>query len=59
MSKKRKFVVWFFSLWAIYWVYEFVVRNISPEANIRVDLMVVFPVLILLSLYFIYHMIKA
>jgi len=59
MSKRRKFVVWFFSLWAIYWVYEFIVRNVSPEANIRVDLMLLLPTLGLISLYFIYRMIKA
>jgi hypothetical protein len=59
MSKRRKFVVWFFSLWAIYWVYEFIIRNIGPEVNIRIDLLLLLPALGLVSLYFIYGMIKA
>lgn len=59
MNTKKKFAAWFFGLWAIFWVYEFLVRNFNPEANIRIDLMLLLPTLGLISLYFIYRMIKA
>ncbi len=59
MTKKKKFVVWFFSLWMLYWVYEFTVRTVGSDVNIRVDLLFLLPVLGIISLYFIYNVIKA
>ena len=39
--------------WALYAVWEWFVMVKSPEANIRVDLLVIWPVLLILSIWFV------
>lgn len=39
--------------WALYALWEWLVMVRTPEANIRVDLMVIWPVLLILSVVFI------
>lgn len=39
--------------WALYAVWELVVMLRTPEANIRVDLLMIYPILAILSLWFI------
>jgi hypothetical protein len=41
--------------WALYAGWEWVVQTRTPEANIRVDLLVIWPVLLLLSVWAIYR----
>ena len=60
--KKRKFAAWFFGLWAIFWVYEFAVRNFNPSSvdiAIRRDLIILFPLAGIASIYLIYKMTRA
>jgi hypothetical protein len=38
--------------WAIYAAWEWLVVTFSPEANIRVDLMLIWPVVLILSIWF-------
>ena len=38
--------------WAAYAVWEYLVLILTPEANIRVDLLVIWPVLLCVSLWF-------
>jgi hypothetical protein len=38
--------------WAIYAAWEWLVLTRSPEANIRVDLIVIWPVLLVVSIWF-------
>ena len=38
--------------WVLYAVWEWIVMIKSPEANIRVDLLVIWPVLVILSIWF-------
>jgi hypothetical protein len=38
--------------WAIYAAWEWLVVTFSPEANIRVDLMLIWPVVSILSIWF-------
>jgi hypothetical protein len=38
--------------WALYAAWEWLVLTRTPEANIRVDLMLIWPVLLLLSIWF-------
>ncbi len=39
--------------WTIYAAWEWVVMTWTPEANIRVDLLLIWPVLLVLSVWFI------
>jgi hypothetical protein len=39
--------------WAVYSAWEWVVMTRTPEANIRFDLLVVWPILLVLSVWFI------
>ena len=39
--------------WALYAVWEWFVVIKSPEANIRVDLLVIWPVLLIVSIWFV------
>lgn len=39
--------------WGLYALWEWLVMVRTPEANIRVDLMVIWPVLLILSVFFI------
>ena len=39
--------------WALYAVWELFLMLKSPEANIRVDLLVIYPVLAILSIWFV------
>ena len=39
--------------WVLYAVWEWFVMTKSPEANIRVDLLVIWPVLLILSIWFV------
>ena len=39
--------------WALYAVWEWFVVTRSPEANIRVDLLIIWPVLLILSIWFV------
>ncbi len=39
--------------WALYAAWEWLVMVRTPEANIRVDLLVIWPVLLLLSIWFV------
>lgn len=39
--------------WACYAAWELFVMLVSPEANIRVDLLVIYPVLAVLSVWFV------
>lgn len=39
--------------WALYAAWEWLVMTRTPEANIRVDLMVIWPVLLVLSVWFV------
>ena len=39
--------------WALYAVWELAVMMRTPEANIRVDLLIIYPILAILSLWFI------
>jgi hypothetical protein len=38
--------------WVIYAAWEWLVVTFSPEANIRVDLMLIWPVVLILSIWF-------
>lgn len=38
--------------WALYAVWEWFIVVKSPEANIRVDLLIIWPVLLILSIWF-------
>ncbi len=38
--------------WGLYAVWEWLVMTKTPEANIRVDLLVIWPVLLVLSVWF-------
>lgn len=38
--------------WTLYAVWEWLILLITPEANIRVDLMLIWPVLLIVSLWF-------
>ena len=38
--------------WALYAVWEWLVMTRSPEANIRVDLMLIWPLLLVVSIWF-------
>lgn len=38
--------------WALYAAYEWAVVYFTPEANIRVDLMLIWPILLILSIWF-------
>ena len=38
--------------WVIYAAWEWLVVTFSPEANIRVDLMLICPVVLILSIWF-------
>ena len=39
--------------WALYALWEWIVVMKSPDANIRVDLLVIWPVLLILSIWFV------
>ena len=39
--------------WALYAAWEWLVMTKTPEANIRIDLMVIWPVLLVLSIWFV------
>jgi hypothetical protein len=38
--------------WAVYAAWEWLVLVRTPDANIRIDLMVIWPVLLLISIWF-------
>ena len=38
-------------IWAIYTVWEFIVQIFSPEANIRIDLLIIWPVVGVLTVW--------
>ncbi len=38
--------------WALYAAWEWAIMTWSPEANIRVDLLIIWPVLVILSVWF-------
>jgi len=44
--------------WAVYAIWEWLILVRTPEANIRVDLMVIWPVLLILSLWSIFRALK-
>ena len=44
--------------WALYATWEWLVMTKSPEANIRVDLMVIWPALLVLSVWGIFKSLK-
>jgi hypothetical protein len=44
--------------WTVYAAWEWLVRIRTPEANIRVDLMLIWPVLLLLSIWFTIRAVK-
>ena len=43
-------LLWAFAAWALYAAWEWLVRVRTPEANIRVDLLLIWPVLAIVSL---------
>lgn len=44
--------------WALYAAWEWLVMTRTPEANIRVDLLVIWPVLLVLSAWFVIRALK-
>lgn len=44
--------------WVLYAVWEWLVMTKSPEANIRVDLLLIWPVLLLLSIWAVFKALK-
>lgn len=38
--------------WALYAAWEWLVMTRTPEANIRVDLLIIWPILLILSIWF-------
>lgn len=44
--------------WMVYAAWEWLVMTRTPEANIRVDLMVIWPVLLVLSVWFVIRALK-
>ena len=40
------------AVWAVYAAWEWLVLALSPEANIRVDLMVIWPILLIITIWF-------
>lgn len=38
-------------IWTIYTVWEFIVQSFSPEANIRIDLLIIWPVVGVLTVW--------
>ena len=44
--------------WGLYVAWEWLVMARTPEANIRVDLMVIWPVLLVLSVWFVIRALK-
>lgn len=59
MASKRKFIYFLIAIWVAYGIWEYAVRHFSPEANIRVDLLFLYPLLGILSVYFIYKILKS
>jgi hypothetical protein len=43
-------LLWAFAAWALYAAWEWLVKVRTPEANIRVDLLLIWPVLAIVSL---------
>ena len=44
--------------WGLYAVWEWLVQTKTPEANIRVDLLVIFPVLVILSAWVLFRLFR-
>ena len=44
--------------WGLYAAWEWLVQTKTPEANIRVDLLVVFPVLVILSAWVLFRLFR-
>lgn len=47
-----------YSAWGLYAVWEWLVRIKTPDANIRVDLLVIWPVLAVLSIWALFRMLR-
>jgi hypothetical protein len=45
--------------WGVYAAWEWLVRAKTPEANIRVDLLVIWPILAILSAWALYRVIRS
>lgn len=45
-----------FFAWAFYAAWEFLVQSQTPEANIRVDLMLIWPTIAVITLWAFYHL---
>ena len=46
-----KLLLWPATAWAIWAIWEFMVLHFSPEANIRVDLLLIIPVVLIATAY--------
>ena len=57
VSHKRSLLTITF-IWGLYAVWEWIVHIQTPEANIRVDLMVIWPVLAITTLWHLYRAIR-
>lgn len=44
--------------WGLYATWEWLVQTKTPEANIRVDLLIIFPVLVILSAWMFYRLFR-
>ena len=47
-----------FTVWGLYAIWEWLVQTKTPEANIRVDLLVIFPLLAILSGWALYRSLR-
>ena len=49
-GRHPKPLLWAFAAWALYAAWEWLVKVRTPEANIRIDLLLIWPVLAIVSL---------
>lgn len=47
---RTRWLLWAASAWAVWAIWEFLIVRFSPEANIRVDLLLIIPVVLGLSI---------
>jgi hypothetical protein len=54
----RRWLLWTAVAWAAYAAWEWLILVRTPEANIRVDLLLIYPVLLILSAWALYRSLR-
>lgn len=60
-NRKKRYLIILIAIWVLYGIYEFIVWRWSQNeigAVIRVDLLIIYPLLLLLSIFLIFRFFK-